>query len=267
MGITEKNLTGGEQLAEMVLTIQDQYREFTLSDLSNAAALLFTEQLEREPGKPLFATDHYQNFSLAFVCQWLNSYRRFRMQAIQTAQRLLPPPIEPNPTEYDRTLAEIRFRITVREAYQTFCTNPDSDEFALSYPEIFALLESSGIYRMENEQKRAIWGEAEKAASEPEKNGMAAVLEKIESLRKGEGANKTRIRRIAMTMACRKVFSELQKMNADISELLRVDSLDSTYDPRDIAKICQELREGAEPVELPYPLEMIFGCVYQSVEK
>ena len=219
------------QLSGFIMT---SFGKLTVMDLRTAFQLWFESKLTDSRGNVLEPINHYQNFSMAYIGQWLGAYNRYKLDSITKIAKLLPPPAEPKPTNYDRVKAELEFREEVEKLFREWYHAEDRDRVMLENNHLTAqaymTLQDLGIYRVDDDTKRKMMqaanaqveAMAKQDAMEKLKRFGSMVAEVILTEQSPEAV------RIAKSLCCDIAF---RKCGLDPDGMVNALELDQAYYP------------------------------------
>ncbi len=159
IGIASRNVTT-EQTDRVVTLLITTYGKLTTEDLKTALELWLEEKLTTPGGEALSPLQHFQNFSPAYVAQWLNAYGRYRLSAISEIGKILPKEEDKPKTAYEIVREEFVFRLGILNEFSRFmAADQEGRAKVLSDPLpywkalAYMALQESGAVRVSDEFK------------------------------------------------------------------------------------------------------------------
>lgn len=162
LGVEVHKMPDGKSMKMLAGFVQDEYGHLTTASLGLAVTLLVKGELTEKDGKQIKPKDHYQNFSLAFLATWLESFDRYQKAAASEIRKALPAPEDARPKNEVLAfwMSELETRVAILAAYYDWQDNGGRmPENVIAGP-MFQYIESKGWFTVSVEKKREIWAAA-----------------------------------------------------------------------------------------------------------
>lgn len=159
LGVEAKKMPDGNSMKMLAGFVKEEYGHLTTVSLGLAVTLLVKGELTEKDGKQIKPKDHYQNFSLAFLATWLESFDRYQKAAASEIRKALPAPEDARPKNEVLAfwMSELKTRIAILAAYYDWQDKNGEMPVDIVAAKMFQYIEERGWFSVSREKKKEIW--------------------------------------------------------------------------------------------------------------